>query len=640
VNILLKLIFLSVTMLFCYQSNGQDQFLQKGDSCFKVEDYPCAIQYYTKIEKDSIEFKSEKQNLEFYLKYSNSLFILGEYPNSLISYKKLKTLAIQNQNKFYEGKARSGISHSLWRMTENVKAIEEILKAIDIFEQLNDTSNLIEASNILAGIYVSIQKYGDAREIYQEMLEKAIQSNDSFNIAGNYEYLGIVDYFDGDYQSAIDNYKKSLEINKKVDNSFRISINLGNLAEPKMELEEYQEALDLLSQAIKLQEKYNYKSVLIYSYYTIGKIYTRTQSYDSGIFYYKKSLQMMDETSETRDKQEVYRLIAENYAKHGSFNKAYEYYKLHSREKDSLIVSERTKELEEIKTRYEVENKTKENEYLVFENSKKQKELTAQKELIQLQYAIGILIVLFLIISLFLAYKLYRVRQTLINANKSKDKLFGIIAHDLKGPIRNIEAMLQLLQSEQKENRKAQYFDYLTQSIQNLSALTNQLLSWTFSHKGDFNFEMQKLSIRKISDRTIELFDYQLAEKDIKVINSINDDFFVLADENALLTIFRNLISNAVKFTQKGGEIKLETEKLDNFIEIQIQDSGVGMSKNAIHKVLEGEHVISSSGTDNEKGSGLGFSIVIEFIKKLKGKIDIKSDGENGTTVILKLKKA
>jgi signal transduction histidine kinase len=75
-------------------------------------------------------------------------------------------------------------------------------------------------------------------------------------------------------------------------------------------------------------------------------------------------------------------------------------------------------------------------------------------------------------------------------------------------------------------------------------------------------------------------------------------------------------------------------------VEIKILDNGVGISERAIQNVLEGRHVISSSGTANEKGSGLGFSIVMEFVKKLKGKINIKSDGENGTSVVLQLKKA
>ncbi|MGM0579710.1 MAG: ATP-binding protein [Bacteroidota bacterium] len=638
--LILNIILLNIALVFENDVKDFNDVIQKGDSCLEAQDYACAIQYYSKIENDSIVFDSEDQLLEFHLNYSNALFFTGEYPEALISFEKLKTIAIQHQNKFYEGKALSGISHSLWRMTQNVQAIEEILKAIEIFEQLEDIPNLIEAANILGGIYVSIKKYKDARSIYQEMLDKAIESEDTFNIATNYEYLGIVDYYEGDFQSAIDNYKKSLKINQKGDDSFRISINLVNIAEPKMELEEYQEALSLLHQGIKIQEKHKYKSVLIYSYYTIGKVHTRIQSYDSGLHYYEKSLQMMYETSETRDKQEVYRLIAENYANQGSFQQAYEYQRLHSVEKDSLVASERTRELEEIKTRYEVEEKIRENENLILQNSENQRELVAQQELIQLQYAIGILIIIFLIISLFLAFRLYRVRQKLVNANKSKDKLFGIIAHDLKGPIGNIESMLGLMKMEKDEKRKRQYFDYLSKSIQNLSALTSQLLSWTFSNKGDFNFKIQNVSLREISDRTIELFDYQLTDKRIMIINSIENDFYVKADENALLTIFRNIISNAIKFTNKKGRIIIEAEKHSNYIEIKISDNGLGMSERAIQNVLKGRHVVSSSGTENEKGSGLGFSIVIEFVKKMKGKIDIQSDGKSGTSVILKLRKA
>lgn len=638
--ILLNLLILHYSVIFDQSVKYFPEIIQKGDSCFKAENYSDAIYYYSKVDENSVEFASEEEKMKFHLNFSDALYIIADYPIALKRYEKLKSIAIQNHAKFYQGKAQIGIAHSLWRMTENVKSIEEILEGIEIFKQLKDTSNFIEASNILGGIYVSIKKYDDARAIYQNMLEYAILSNDSANIASNYEYLGIVDCFQGKYHEAIVNYNKSLEINEKGDNTFKLSITLGNLAEPKMELGEYDEALDLLYQAVKIQKKHQYKSVLIYSYFTLGEIHTLTQSYDSGLFYYRESLQKMKETSETRDRQLVYSLIAENYAKQGLFEKAFEYHQLHSAEKDSLIAAERTRQLEEIKTRYEVERKNRENEDLLFQNSQKEKELTAQNELIRLQYAVGILIGIFLIISLFLAYRLYLARRTLINANKSKDKLFGIIAHDLKGPIGNIGAMLNLIQIEPDEKGKSQYFNYLSKSAHNLSALTNQLLSWTFSQKGDFLFNIKKLSVRNISDRTLEIFDYQLSEKHISIHNSIGDDIRVYADENALLTILRNLLSNAIKFTETNGEISLTATELKKYVEVRISDSGVGMQQSVIQNILEGRHVVSSNGTANEKGSGLGFSIVIEFVKKLNGEIDIVSDGKTGTTVILKLKKA
>ncbi|WP_375578975.1 tetratricopeptide repeat-containing sensor histidine kinase [Marivirga tractuosa] len=638
--IFLNLLFLHVALTLEQEVKDYGGGIQKGDSCFVAENYQCAIEYYSEFEADLVKFDSEEDKLKYHLNYSDALYITGEYPVALKNYEVLKSIAIDAQNKFYYGKAQIGIAHSLWRMTDNVKSIEEILEGIRIFEELKDTTHLIEATNILAGIYVSIKKYDIARAYYQKMLEYAFQTNDSLNIASNYEYLGIVDCFQGKYQDAIGNYERSLAINEEGDNTFRLSITLGNLAEPKMELGQYQQALALLYKAVHIQEEHQYRSVLIYSYYTLGEIHTLTQAYDSGLFYYDKSLQMMEETTETREKEKVYRLIAENYAEQGFYDKAYAYHQMHSVEKDSLIALERTRQLEEIKTLHDVEKRNKENQDLLIQNSEKEEKLSAQKDLIRLQYVIGFLIILFLLILLFLAVRLYRAKQTLVIANNSKDKLFGIIAHDLKGPIGNIGAMLNLLKIEPDEKRKSQYFNYLTQSVQNISVLTNQLLSWTFSQKGDFIFNIEKLTVRDISEKTIEIFDYQLDEKDIKIVNEIDEEFKVLADENALLTIFRNLISNAVKFTKKGGEIRLKAINEGAYIKIDITDTGVGMSSKVIHKVLEGKHIASSTGTANEAGNGLGFSIVIKFVKKMKGKIDIESDGKSGTTVILKLRKA
>jgi len=640
VILLLNLLILNLNIIFEQDVKDYSDLLQKGDSSLSVQDYSSAVQFYSQIEGESVYFNSDKARLTFYLNFSDALYTIGDYPDALVKYERLKFLAKQKQDNFFQGKAHIGIAHSLWRMAENVRSIEEILAGIEIFRELKDTSNLITASNILAGIYVGIGNYSDAEGIYNEMLEIAVKSGDSTNIATNYEYLGVIDYFNGNYQDAIRNYRKSLAINIKTENAFARAINLSNMAEAYMELGEFRKGLNILHEATAVQEEYNFKSVLIFSYLTIGRIYTELASYDSAMYNYEKSLALMDQTSETREKHEVYRLIACNYEKQRDFQKAYYYHQKYTARKDSMINSARTRQLEEIRTRYEVENKIKENQDLLYQNSKIEEELSVHKDMIQLQNMVGVLISIFLVISVFLAYRLYRVRKTLINANRSKDKLFGIIAHDLKGPIGNIGAMLNMLQLEKDEKRKAQYLNYLMQSVSNLSALTNQLLSWTFSHKGDFNFEIQKLSVREMSDRSIELFEYQLSEKRIKIINSISSELYVMADENALLTIFRNILSNAVKFTKLNGNITLEADEKKRYIEIRIKDSGVGISRPSIERILEGSHVVSSAGTANEKGSGLGFSIVMEFVRKLKGDIDIESDGKNGTEVFLKLLKA
>ena len=621
-------------------SSSNSNPIQLADSCFAVSDYNCAIERYQKLLAEMNGFKNDEEELQLIFNLAESQYMLGDFLNAHKTYQQLQVTAIKYKNQIYLGKAHAGAGHSLWRITNNVGAIQEILKSVEIFNGLKDTSNIIKSSNVLAGIYVSNGNYEDAGLIYDKMLRLAIRANDSINIAANYEYQGIISFYRGNYQQAIEQYKTSLAINDLIGNDFGIAINQSNIGEAYFEMQEYDKALANLLIAKEKQLKFNLNSVLIFTYYTLGKVHSQFQNYDSSFYYYDKSLDLMKFTSEIRDRNEVYRLIADNYAKQGNFRQAYLFHQLHATAKDSLYMSEKNKQLEEIKTRYEVDKRIQENEDLLFQNTEKQKELAAKQDLIQLQYTIGFLIILLLVILSILAYILLNTRRILMTANKTKDKLFGIIAHDLKGPIKNIAVILSLMEKEQQPKLKEQYNQYLNQIVGGLSILTDQLLSWSFSQKGDFNFHLEKHSIRDISDNSIQLFDFQLAEKNIKVMNTISDDLFVLADENALLSVFRNLLSNAVKFTQKGGEIRLEAMKVNNFIEIQIKDNGVGMSESAVQHILEGKHVTSSAGTASERGSGLGFSIVIEFVKKLNGKINLVSKVNKGTTVILKLRKA
>ncbi|MBP8791934.1 MAG: transporter substrate-binding domain-containing protein [Lutibacter sp.] len=216
----------------------------------------------------------------------------------------------------------------------------------------------------------------------------------------------------------------------------------------------------------------------------------------------------------------------------------------------------------------------------------------------------------------------------------TKDKLFSIIAHDLRSPFNSILGFSDLLINAtiNTDIEKAKSFaTMINTSAKNTLVLLDNLLNWSKSQSGKIKFEQVSLNLKPI---IIEIFDILKSTADIKYItlnydNSIEVD--VYADENMLKTIVRNLISNAIKFTNTNGSVVVYAVQNENFIEITVSDNGIGLDEETLGKLFKIENNVTSKGTANEKGSGLGLILCEEFVDKLGGRIWIESELGKGS---------
>ncbi|MFO7446785.1 MAG: ATP-binding protein [Ignavibacteriaceae bacterium] len=228
--------------------------------------------------------------------------------------------------------------------------------------------------------------------------------------------------------------------------------------------------------------------------------------------------------------------------------------------------------------------------------------------------------------------------------NESKDKLFSLISHDLRSPFNSLLGFSEILTSEfdsltQEEIKE--YLNVIYESSKNLYSMTNNLLQFSRFQMGRFEFNPIKLNLKKLILNNINLLKGNLVKKQLNFITDIDIEAEVFADEDMLNSIVQNLISNAIKFTTRGGEIKISGRILSFFdepnqVEISVQDSGVGISKDDLEKIFK-DHMHSSPGTEKEYGTGLGLLLVKEFIQINGGKIKIKSKPGKGTTFIFTL---
>lgn len=223
----------------------------------------------------------------------------------------------------------------------------------------------------------------------------------------------------------------------------------------------------------------------------------------------------------------------------------------------------------------------------------------------------------------------------LIQSNKELEKLnadkstfLSILAHDIKSPLASILGLSDLLVKDtlKYDNEKIEAF---AKSIFDVASSTNNLLDdlllWSTSQYGKLLFEPQKIEFNNICTQTISQLKSQAEKKQIEITISASENVILWADENMLKTVLRNLVANAIKFSNNGGKIEISVEKNPSNTQITVSDNGVGIDDNAQKKLFEIAQSISNIGTKGEKGTGFGLILCKEFIEKHKGKIWVES---------------
>ncbi len=248
------------------------------------------------------------------------------------------------------------------------------------------------------------------------------------------------------------------------------------------------------------------------------------------------------------------------------------------------------------------------------------------------------------------ANKLYKLNEQLLDtaeklrkSNVIKDKFFSIIAHDLRNPIGSLKSLNELLVVEFKkytDDEKFELIDMMRQTTNQVYDLLVNLLTWSRTQSGSITYNPENTDISYIVNNIKEISLINLLNKKIQLTSNIRFNTYVFADVNMVTTIFRNLISNAIKFTPNGGKISVSSEEKGNFYEFSVSDTGVGIPKEDQDKLFRTDISYTTPGTQNERGTGLGLILCKEFIEKHGGIIWIVSDKDKGSTFKFTLPKA
>lgn len=419
--------------------------------------------------------------------------------------------------------------------------------------------------------------------------------------------------------------------------------NIGYITETKGEKSK---GLVLLKNALSLKEKYNSQHSVSLTHYALAEVYfeiawnSNLSNYlDTALVHAEKAILSAKERADLRLQKKGNGIASDIHAAAGNLNGYYKHKNNFMNLTDALFNISRDAEMAQLESNYLLKEKEADNLRLINENL--QKESTIER---QYYFFIGAGVIILMIgVGFFIVYqnnkRIKALNLQIEASNKTKDRLFSIISHDLRGPIAAFETTPQILKSYVKKNQPEkinEMVDHIDRSAKSINQLLDNLLNWSLSQKEELLINIEKLAIRPIIDEVLAVFEETANAKEIRIESNIGDEF-IMADRNTFSTVVRNLISNAIKFSHSGSSISINHRINDNWIEFTFSDKGTGMNEQQLEKLFTIDKSKVRSGTAREKGTGLGMVLVKEFVEMNKGELRVESRPEEGTTFYVSL---
>lgn len=624
----------------------------------------------------TIRFINDLKNRKLIAQILNAIGVvhyqLGHDSLSLESYN--KSLSIRNELNDFEGIADilNNMGNLYNRLGNFDKALEFYFKCLKYDELLNNDKGKSATYNNIGMVYQNVGDYSKSLNYYRKAYQLSEQRKDFRKMASILNNIGAVYLAMQNYDSSIwytnqsNKYYIKLGENLQMQRNFT---NLGLVYEYKLR---YDSSLYYHRKALEMSEGLANPSLIVGAHINLSRIYLKQKKLQQALKELKAGEKEMEKTDNLYVTSRLMLGFANVYAETGEYRNAFNYLASHLSLKDSIYNLEKAEKIAQVETQYETEKKTQRIELL--KRDQKINELKLERSYITIRYlallSITFLFLSSIIVALYIqkqrVTKLLKKQNTTINeqnqmlkqtneelhavnsmlsdshqslyeANKTKDLLFGIIAHDIKSPLERLNILIhQIGQESNSFNNKELkgYIDELDFSTQSVNHLIRNLITWAQYQQQRINYKEEQVDVKNLIVENLDLFDYQIKQKKLHIVIDA-DDIKVYSDRIMLDFIIRNLISNAVKYSFESGTITVSSKHNGHFT-LSVSDNGVGMDKETIERINSG-NAVRKKGTMNEVGAGLALLICKGFSEMMNAEFIIESEKEKGSTFILKI---
>lgn len=504
--------------------------------------------------------------------------------------------------------------------------------------------------NNIAKVYESWGKFRQALMYYKESLQIAEKEGNENSVAIRNSNIGNIYKALGNFDSAIYHYKVALEIDEKNANEQKIGIRLANLGEIFFLTGDFSPALSYYREALTIFRKAGNPESEALVLKNLGDLYTEAGNTLKAEKCYMQSLKIADSLNLRPIQLSVFKQISSLYEKTGNYKESLVYHRKYDTLEDSLFTAEKHRQLAEYQTLYQTEKKQKEIELLSKEKAIRDSDLKRAKNYRIFLMTVSAMLVM-LAVLLFSRYRLKRKTNILLSKkndeltllNATKDKFFSIIAHDLKNPLSGFITISRSL-NENADNLSTDEIQYFTKELHHTSRqlyeLLQNLLQWARSQTGSLKYNPEAKELHTLVEENFSLLQSNAHKKHIKLVNETQPDTMVYADPNMVNTVLRNLISNAINFSNPQGKITIQSRRENENILVAVSDTGIGIEPDDIPKLFRIDIDTSKIGLAGGKGTGLGLILCKELISKNAGEISVSSEAGKGSTFLFTLPSA
>lgn len=562
----------------------------------------------------------------------------------------IKSLAISDSLRHPSGKIFSYLAIAdVFEEVGNLdKSVQFLEKAFELSSTLGEPGIHILVLTELGKINAitnhteeAFQNFEEVLRLEEQLFLPGMKADALFNLADLYNK-------NGEHEKAITFHKKALAIWRSVGNRLQEARLLNEIGGVYEQMKNPDRALANYTAALEVYQIIDQKTGIAESYNNIGALYYLENKVDDAI----KNLELglsAGRSSQTKDPvRRSYELLSVCFEAQGNYQQALANKDLFVAMNDFILKEESDQKLLEVQNSYMLDQKETQIERLESVRKQRERVIAEQRKVRNFLFAlIGLgVIVAGLILYMYLLKRRSNKQLKVVNArveeqniqlqnlNATKDKFFSILGHDLKSPLNSLSSFSNLLinyfDSLSKEEIQTLAKD-LDKSLKNLNSLLDNLLEWARSQTGNISFKPEPFDLTTVLNENKELLHSQAGNKQISIAQEQSTAITVSAHRHSITTVVRNLISNAIKFTPAGGQIKIRTSENHNDVIVSIADTGVGMSESVIKNLFRIDSKHSTLGTANEKGTGLGLVLCKDFVEKNGGRLWVESKEGEGS---------
>lgn len=524
------------------------------------------------------------------------------------------------------------------------KSLENYLQSVRIYEELKDSRRLTNAYMSIGNVYNQNKNDAKTDEYYTKAKKLIDITHDSSLLNSYLAEKGIQFDQKKQFDSAIAYQQRSYDIAVNIKDDYAIISALSNIALTYKHQSKTALALQYFDSVLAMLKATGAPlDNLAATYNNIAATYAQAGNYAKAKEVFDKSIDYAKQSGGRSIEMENYRNMSDMYGDMKNYEQQVTYLKKYYNLKDSIFTADNKNQLTQLEADYHLEQK---NGEIVKQEAEVQKQKNQRNIFIIIALGAALLLTT---LGVFYSRikkknKLLEEKNIQINQQKDelqtlnnvKDKLFSIISHDLRNPLVTLRSYLSLADNESLPAEKRQQFKTQTmQAVLQTSDMLDNLLAWANLQIKNTKANITPVNVNDAVQDAINIVQAQAQQKNISIHKDIQAPT-VLADENILAIALRNILTNAVKYSNEGQNIHITALKENENIALSIQDEGVGMSPEQLQQLQLSENE-STQGTKGEKGSGLGIFLVKELLEKTYGRLIIKSEKNKGSNFIINL---